>query len=166
MIRRPPISTRTVTLFPYTTLFRSVVAQGVVISGLNGCERLKEESCALIGRDPESGRELWRTASIGMPGQPGGDTWGGLAPEFRSGGDMWIPGVYDPVLDTSYIGTAQAKPWAAASRRMSSKADALFTNSTLAIDPATGKMKWWYQHSPGDSLDMDRSEEHTSELQS
>src|SRR3546814_5718862 len=80
-----------------------------------------------------------------MPGQPGGDTWGGLAPEFRAGGDMWIPGVYDPVLDTFYIGTAQAKPWAAASRRMSSKDDALFTNSTLAID---------------------RSEEHTSELQS
>src|SRR3546814_8497782 len=76
-------------------------------------------------------------------------------PEFRAGGDMWIPGVYDPVLDTFYIGTAQAKPWAAASRRMSSKDDALFTNSTLAIDPATGKMKWWFQHSPGDSLDMD-----------
>src|SRR3546814_8918653 len=91
-----------------------------------------------------------------MPGQPGGDTWGGLAPEFRAGGDMWIPGVYDPVLDTFYIGTAQAKPWAAASRRMSSKDDALFTNSTLAIDPATGKMKWWFQHSPGDSLDIDR----------
>src|SRR3546814_777123 len=91
-----------------------VVAQGVVISGLNGCERFKKESCALIGRDPESGRELWRTASIGMPGQPGGDTWGGLAPEFRAGGDMWIPGVYDPVLDTFYIGPAQAKPWAAA----------------------------------------------------
>src|SRR3546814_18562475 len=82
-----------------------VVAQGVVISGLNGCERFKKESCALIGRDPESGRELWRTASIGMPGQPGGDTWGGLAPEFRAGGDRWIPGVYDPVLDQFYIGT-------------------------------------------------------------
>src|SRR3546814_6914556 len=38
-----------------------VVAQGVVISGLNGCERFKKESCALIGRDPESGRELWRS---------------------------------------------------------------------------------------------------------
>src|SRR3546814_17476367 len=38
---------------------------------------------------------------------------------------------------------------------MASKDDALFTNSTLAIDPATGKMKWWFQHSPGDSLDMD-----------
>src|SRR3546814_12874523 len=68
---------------------------------------------------------------------------------------MWIPGVYDPVLDPFYIGTAQAKPWAAASRRMSSKDDALFTHSPLAIDPATGKTQWWFPHSPGDSLDMD-----------
>src|SRR3546814_18687510 len=61
-----------------------VVAQGVVISGLKGCERFKKESCALIGRDTESGSELWRTASIGLPGQPGGETCGGLAPEFRA----------------------------------------------------------------------------------
>ena len=31
MIRRPPRSTRTPTLFPYTTLFRSIAAEGVVV---------------------------------------------------------------------------------------------------------------------------------------
>src|SRR3546814_5094192 len=82
----------------------------------------------------------------------GGKTWGGLSSEFRAGGDMWIPGSYDPQLDTFYIGTAQAKPWSAVARHMTSKDAALYTNSTLAIDPSRGKMK--------------RSEEHTSELQS
>ena len=132
-----------------------VVAHGVVIAGLNGCERFKTHPCALVGRDPQTGRELWRTASIAQPGQPGGDTWAGLAPEFRAGGDMWMPGTYDPLLDTFYIGTAQAKPWVAASRRMSPTDAALYTDSTLAVDPTTGRIKWWFQHSPGDTLDMD-----------
>ena len=132
-----------------------VIANGVVISGLNGCERFKKNPCALVGRDPETGRELWRTSSIAQPGQPRGDTWGGLASEFRAGGDMWIPGTYDPGLDTFYIGTAQAKPWSAVSRHMSVRDAGLYTNSTLAIDPSTGKLKWWFQHSPGDSLDLD-----------
>lgn len=131
------------------------IARGIVITGLNGCERYKKNPCALIGRDPQSGRELWRLATVAQPRMPGGDTWGALASEFRAGGDMWIPGSYDHQLDTFYIGTAQAKPWSAVARHMSSKDAALYTNSTLAINPSDGTMKWWFQHSPGDSLDMD-----------
>ena len=132
-----------------------VIAHGIVISGLNGCEHFKMKPCAVVGRDPETGRELWRTSSIAEPGEAGGGTWDGLKPEFRAGGDMWIPGTYDPELDTFYIGTAQAKPWTAASRHMSVLDAALYTDSTLAIDPLSGKLKWWFQHSPGDSLDLD-----------
>ena len=132
-----------------------VIAHGVVIAGLNGCNLFKLKPCSLIGRDPQTGRELWRTSSIAQPDAPGGDTWGGLPPEFRAGGDMWIPGTYDPELDTFYIGTGQAKPWTAASRHMSVLDAALYTDSTLAVDPASGRLKWWFQHSPGDSLDLD-----------
>ena len=132
-----------------------VIAHGVVIAGLSGCEHFKTTTCALVGRDPATGRELWRTSSIAEPGRPGGNTWNGLKPEFRAGGDMWIPGTYDEQLDTFYIGTAQAKPWSAASRHMSGRDAALFTNSTLAIEPTTGRLKWYFQHSPGDSLDLD-----------
>ena len=132
-----------------------VIAHGVVIAGLSGCEHFKTTTCALIGRDPATGRELWQTSSIAEPGQPGGNTWNGLKPEFRAGGDMWIPGTYDERLDTFYIGTAQAKPWSAASRHMAGRDAALFTDSTLAIDPTTGRLKWYFQHSPGDSLDLD-----------
>lgn len=132
-----------------------VIAHGIVIAGLNGCDRFKSQPCAVVGRNPDTGREIWRTSSIARPGQSGNDSWAGLAPEFRAGGDMWIAGTYDPELDTFYIGTAQAKPWSAASRGMSVLDAALYTNSTLAIDPSSGKLKWWFQHSPGDALDLD-----------
>jgi alcohol dehydrogenase (cytochrome c) len=127
----------------------------VLIDGINGCERFKKQPCFIAGHDPATGRELWRTPVIAQPGDPGDKSWAGLPPEFRAGGDMWIAGSYDPRLDTFYIGTAQAKPWVAASRHMSARDAALYTNSTLALDPRTGKIRWWFQHAPGDSLDLD-----------
>ncbi|MDB5687080.1 MAG: hypothetical protein JWR77_1669, partial [Rhizorhabdus sp.] len=131
------------------------IAHGVVVSGISGCERFSGVPCFVAGLDPDSGRELWRTPVIAQPGDAGDASWGGQKPLFRAGGDMWIAGSYDPKLDSFFIGTAQAKPWVAASRGMSALDAALYTNSTLAIDPRTGKVKWWFQHSPGDSLDLD-----------
>lgn len=132
-----------------------VIAGGVVVSGINGCEMFKAEGCFITGHDPDTGKELWRTQTIAQPGEPGGETWGSVAREFRAGSDAWIPGSYDPQLNLFYIGTAQAKPWVAASRNMSAKDAALYTNSTLALDPKTGKLQWYFQHVPGESLDMD-----------
>lgn len=132
-----------------------VVANGVLVSGINGCDRFKVTPCFISGHDPATGRELWRTATVAQPGEPGGDSWAGLPAEFRAGGDSWIGGSYDSALDTFYIGTAQAKPWVARSRRMSPGDAALFTNSTIALDPRTGRMKWYFQHNPGETLDLD-----------
>ena len=132
-----------------------IVANGVVVSGISGCERFKDESCFISGHDPETGQELWRTATIAQPGDPNDASWGDVPVNLRAGGDAWMPGSYDPELDLFYIGTAQAKPWAAVSRRMSPLDEALYTNSTLALDPRTGEMKWYFQHVPGESLDMD-----------
>jgi alcohol dehydrogenase (cytochrome c) len=72
---------------------------------------------------------------------------------FRAGGDAWISGSYDPEANLIYWGTAQAKPWARAAR--GTDGDALYTNSTLALDPDTGKMRWYYQHLRGETHDMD-----------
>jgi alcohol dehydrogenase (cytochrome c) len=132
-----------------------VIANGVVISGTTGCERYKKEGCFITGHDPDTGAELWRTQTIAQPGDPGNETWGKMPPELRAGSDPWIPGTYDPQLNLFYVGTAQAKPWVAASRGMTPKDAALYTNSTLALDPKTGKIKWYFQHVPGESLDMD-----------
>ena len=139
----------------YTHTSGPTVADGVLVSGISGCERFKEEGCFVTGHDPETGAELWRTSTIAGPGDPNNASWADLPSYFRAGGDTWIPGSYDPELNLFYIGTAQAKPWVAVSRRMSPLDDALYTNSTLALDPRTGEMKWHFQHVPGESLDMD-----------
>jgi len=130
-----------------------IVAKGRVIAGITGCSRYKNDVCFISGHDAQTGKQLWRTSTVARPGEPGGDTWGDLPLMFRAGSDAWIPGSYDPKLNLVYWSTAQAKPWARAVR--GTDGDALYTNSTLALDPDTGKMAWYYQFIPGETLDMD-----------
>jgi alcohol dehydrogenase (cytochrome c) len=132
-----------------------IVVRRMIVAGINGCARYKDDVCFISAHDPESGKELWRTSTIARPGEPGGDTWGDLALTFRAGGDAWIPGSYDPKLNLIFWGTSQAKPWTRFAR--GTDGDALYTNSTLAIDPVSGKIAWHYQHIPGETLDMDET---------
>ena len=120
-----------------------IVVRGTVIAGITGCQRYKEDVCFITGLDADTGEEKWRTSTVALPGEPGGDTWGDLPLEFRAGSDAWITGSYDPV----------AKPWARSVR--GTDGDALYTNSTLALDPDTGELVWYYQHLPGETNDMD-----------
>ena len=131
----------------------AIVADGKVVSGLTGCGRYRDDTCYIVALDAATGRELWRTSTIARPGERGGDSWGDLPLMFRAGSDSWIPGSYDPITRTLFHGTSQAKPWARAAR--GTDGDVLYTNSTLALDPDTGEMKWYFQHIPGDTLDMD-----------
>ncbi len=130
-----------------------IAVRGKIIAGITGCSRYKDDVCFITGHDAETGKELWRTSTIARPGEPGGETWGDLPLTFRAGGDAWIAGSYDAETNLIYWGTAQAKPWARVVR--GTDGDALYTNSTLALDPDTGKMKWYYQHLPGETQDMD-----------
>lgn len=134
-----------------------IVANGKVINGITGCGRFYEDSCFITGHDARTGEELWRTYTIAKPGEPGGDTWGGLPLEFRGGGDVWMTGSWDPQLNLVFFGTAQAKPWMAASRGMTADDSALYSNSTLALDPDDGRLVWYRQHVPAESLDMDEA---------
>ena len=132
-----------------------VVADGIIVAGLMGCDRFREETCYIVGIDGRSGQVVWRTSTVAKPGERGGDTWGDLPLLLRAGGDAWIPGSYDPVTKLVFYGTAQAKPWSRDAR--GTDGDALYSNSTLALDPATGEMQWYFQHIPGDSHDMDET---------
>ncbi len=139
----------------YTHTAGPIVAGGVVVSGINGCERYKTDGCFITGHDPETGRELWRTSTIALPGTPQDASWGGQPPEFRAGADNWIAGSYDPASGLVYLGTSQPKPWVAASRGMSTADAALYSNSTLAIEPQSGQIRWYFQHIPGETIDME-----------
>ena len=136
-----------------------VIAGGKAINGINGCTRLIVESCFITAHDARTGRELWRRYTIARPGEPGGDTWGGLPLELRGGGDVWNTGSYDPDLGLVYFGIAQAKPWASASRGLTMADSALYTSSTLALDEDTGEIVWYRQHVPAESLDLDEGME-------
>lgn len=139
----------------YTHSAGPIIADGVVVSGINGCELFTEDGCFITGHDPATGEELWRTSTLAMPGTAAYDSWGDIAPDRRGGGDNWIAGSYDPDLGLFILGTSQAKPWVAASRGMSVDDAALYTNSTLALDPRTGEIVWHYQHIPGETIDME-----------
>ena len=141
----------------YTNVAGPIIARGMVINGINGCDRFFEESCFITAHDADTGEELWRTFTIARPGEHGDDTWGDVPFELRGGGDAWITGSYDPELDLIYWGTAQPKPWVPASRGMTTDDAALYTNSTLAIDPTDGRIVWYRQHVPGEALDLDET---------
>jgi alcohol dehydrogenase (cytochrome c) len=132
-----------------------LVAKGKVVQGMGGCSQYSEQKCFISAYDAKTGKQLWRFHTIAREGEPGGDSWGSLKNMFRAGGETWITGSYDPDLNLTYWGTAQAKPWMPVSRGMYTLDKALYTSSTVALDLETGKLAWYYSHAPGEALDLD-----------
>ena len=143
----------------YTNTSGPIVAGGRIINGIQGCETLVESSCFITAHDPATGAEVWRTYTVARPGTAEGETWGDLPLALRGGGDVWISGTYDPDLGLTYWPVANPKPWVAASRGLTTNEAALYTNSTLALDPANGEIRWFHQYVPGETLDLDEAYE-------
>jgi alcohol dehydrogenase (cytochrome c) len=133
-----------------------IIVKGKLIQGQGGCSRYQDEKCFIGAWDARTGKEVWRFYTIAKTGEPGGDTWGTLSDLFRAGGETWITGSYDPDLNITYWGTAQAKPWMRPSRGSGNGAT-LFANSTVALNADTGKLQWHFSHAPGESLDLDET---------
>jgi alcohol dehydrogenase (cytochrome c) len=140
----------------YSTSSGPIVIKGRVVQGLGGglCSQYREEKCFISAYDAKDGKLVWKFHTIAKEGEPGGDTWGKLPSLFRAGGETWITGSYDPDLNLTYWGTAQSKPWMRASR-LSGAGETLYANSTVALDVDTGKLAWYFDHAPGESLDLD-----------
>jgi alcohol dehydrogenase (cytochrome c) len=132
-----------------------IVARGKAIQGLGGCDRFGPERCFISAYDTATGQLAWKFHTIAHTGEQGGGTWGDLPDNFRKGGETWIAGSYDPDLNLTFWGIAQAKPWLHASRGTTAKDATLFTSSTVALNADDGKLAWYYQHAPGESLDLD-----------
>ncbi len=110
--------------------------------------------CFVTAYDARHGEELWRVNTAAKPGEPGGDTWGNLTGDERRHASAWMVPSYDADLNLVYWGTGVTalKP---ETLQGAPNADLLFTNSTLAVNPDTGKMTWYYQHLPRDYRDLD-----------
>src|SRR5207247_6614379 len=99
----------------------------------------------IVAHDAKTGKELWRTRTIPMPGEPGDETWGGLPYEKRSHVGTWMVPSYDPELNLLYIGTSVTSP-APKFMLAGNEFTYLYHNSTLELNADTGKMVWYYQH--------------------
>jgi alcohol dehydrogenase (cytochrome c) len=138
----------------HSTTSGPLAVNGKLIQGLGGCQTYGAEKCFISAYDAKTGKEVWRFKTVALTGEAGGDTWGGLPDASRVGAESWITGSYDPELNLTYWGTAQAKPWMRVSRGSGNGAT-LYANSTLALNADTGKLSWHYNHAPGETLDLD-----------
>jgi alcohol dehydrogenase (cytochrome c) len=113
---------------------------------------------ALLAFDLNTGKQLWQTYTVPAPGEPGSETWKGDT-GLHGGGAAWLVGSYDEKTDTVYWGTSNPGPWNTGVRSTGDgnfgKLTNLYTASTLAIDPNTGKIKWHIQGTPADAWDYD-----------
>ncbi len=106
--------------------------------------------------DPETGKLKWKFYTVPMnPGDPGLETWPSLEAARHGGGQVWIPGVYDPETKLYIFGTGNPTPGYTGVAR---KGDNLFTCSLVAVNVETGKMAWYYQTSPHDTHDWDSAQ--------
>ena len=104
--------------------------------------------------DALTGKLAWRFWTIPGPGEFGSESWPGKL-YLHGGGTTWMPGTYDPELNTIYWGTSNPSPDFEGGVR---PGDDLYTDCVLALDPDNGKLKWYFQFTPHDLFDYDAVE--------
>jgi alcohol dehydrogenase (cytochrome c) len=133
----------------YTGTVAPLVVRDKVIVGISGAEFGIRGF--LDGFAADSGKKLWRFWTVPLPNEPGGDTWLKDSAQ-HGGGPTWVTGTYDPELNLVYWGVGNPSPLYFGEGR---KGDNLYTNCLLAIDPDTGKLRWYFQFTPHDTHDWD-----------
>jgi alcohol dehydrogenase (cytochrome c) len=129
-----------------------LVAKGKVMQGIGG---QAPGGNFIVALEVETGKPAWRFHTIAQPGEPG-DSWNGLPAEKRNGASVWTAGSFDPELGLAYFGVGQTYDTGPVLHRVQGYSnDGLFTDSTLAFDPDTGKLVWYLQHVHNDQWDLD-----------
>lgn len=142
----------------------TLVVDGKVISGRT-CNTSRE-TCYIAAHDAVTGEEVWRFYTAPDEDHPDSASWGGTPASDRRASTWGLPGGYDPELGLVYWGISNPMPNTRADRHggdpeaISAEAPAdLYSNSTVALDPDTGELVWYYQHLSGDDWDMDINHE-------
>jgi alcohol dehydrogenase (cytochrome c) len=149
-----------VTRSGYSMTLAPLVVKDKVIVGTGGGEYGIRGFIAAYNAD--TGKEVWRFYTIPGPGEPGHETWEPCPPNSRTfcdpeawkhgGGSIWLTGSYDPQLNLTYWGTGNVGPDYNGDQR---PGDNLYTDSIVALDADTGKLRWHYQFTPHDVYDYD-----------
>jgi alcohol dehydrogenase (cytochrome c) len=138
----------------YQTTGGPLVAKGKVMQGIAG---QSPGGNFIVAVDADTGKAAWRFHTIAQPGEPG-DSWNDLPAEKRNGASVWTAGSYDPELNLAYFGVGQTYDTGPVLHRVDKPGvsnDGLFTDSTLAFNPETGKLIWYFQHVHNDQWDLD-----------
>ena len=134
----------------YSITHAPLAIDGKIIVGVTAGE------CALTGfvdaYDAATGKRLWRTYSTPQPGDPNRKTWQPELSADYGGSPTWMTGTFDVETNTLFWTTGNPGPDYDGSVR---GGDNLYSCSVLALDPATGRMKWWFQFTPHDVHDWD-----------
>lgn len=145
----------------------AMIIDGQVLSGRTCDPSSLVARCFIAAHDARTGEERWRVYTAAGADDPGGETWGNLPTSKRVHVSPWgLPGSYDPELDLLYWGVAVPLPYPRIVRRGAWDVGdrtpcELYSNSTLALRPASGEMAWYYQHLPCDDWDQDFVQERT-----
>jgi alcohol dehydrogenase (cytochrome c) len=104
--------------------------------------------------DADTGRRAWRFYTIPGPGEPGHDTWQGDSWKI-GGAPAWVTGTYDPALNLTYWGIGNPGPDLHGDNR---KGDNLYSDSVVALDVDSGRLRWYFQYTPHDVHDWDSTQ--------
>jgi alcohol dehydrogenase (cytochrome c) len=135
----------------YSITSAPLIVKDKVIVGISGGDGLVRGFFAAF--DVRTGNEAWRFWTIPRPGEPGSETWATDAWK-TGGGAVWNTGSYDPDLNLTYWGTGNPHP----EFPNTDPGDNLYTESVVALDADTGRLKWHYQFTPHDEWDWDSTQ--------
>lgn len=133
----------------YSVTGAPLAVENMIVTGVAGGEYGVHGF--LDAYEASSGKRLWRFDTIPEAGQPGADTWQGDSAR-RGGGPTWLTGSFDPELRLIYWGVGNPSPNFYGENR---KGDNLYTNSVVALDADSGKLRWYFQFTPHDLHDWD-----------
>jgi alcohol dehydrogenase (cytochrome c) len=133
----------------YNATGAPLVVNDLVIAGIAGGDEGVRGFVAAYDR--QTGKEVWRFWAVPRRGEPGSETWQGSAID-HPGAATWMTGSYDPETSTLYWAMGNPGPDMIGDDRLG---DNLYSDSVVAIDPATGRRKWHFQFTPHDVHDYD-----------
>ncbi|MBS1820855.1 MAG: acido-empty-quinoprotein group A [Acidobacteria bacterium] len=137
--------------FGYYISLAPQIVKDLVLVGTSGDQA--DVPHAIHAYNWQTGKQVWQTSTTPLKmGDPGSETWPNEKTMLRGGGAAWMSGTYDPDLNLVYWGSANPHPVLAGPVR---KGNNLFTNTILAMDADTGKVKWYFQVNPHDTHDWD-----------
>lgn len=137
----------------------------------------------LYARDPETGKEIWMRPFVeghmgrlnGKESTPTGDprapSWpddpnsptGKVEAWSQGGGAPWQSASFDVENNLIIVGAGNPAPWNTWYRTPKGgnplEYDNLYTSGQVAVDPSTGEVKWFYQHTPNDAWDFSGNNE-------